>query len=372
MREGTTWRVVSDYIGAGKFLLDQERIVVGTPYGVQCQPFEHAGLKKWKVDLGSRCIGLRGMEDGAMCASCTGGLFLLESDGEVRGEVLLSDELIHEAVPLAGGLVLAGKTTLSRREGLGQLVWEFDLKQVLGKSIKSVRLVNLFALDDHVVAGAVDYDSGIGRVVVLDASGKLVSTTDPGPLSELFPAGRDRVVWCWTGYGKFETHATRLNGKEVWSREFAGVGSTHADGSIAMLVGSNESPQWDDWEYRRLAADGRDLDVAQGKGRCPVRPLCREDGSTVFVGSAFYLDPAGSRVDYTNFFRMPQELLFQHLLGIHPQVPEYDVFVQKLPAGGRDLEVVYSVSGSFSLCEPRMLGKYVVFCDGTDIVGVEA
>ena len=65
--------------------------------------------------------------------------------------------------------------------------------------------MNLFEIDQHMVAGVVDYDSGIGRVVVLGQDGKAPLDGDPGPISDLFPSGRGTFVWSQTGYGKFET-----------------------------------------------------------------------------------------------------------------------------------------------------------------------
>ena len=120
-----------------------------------------------------------------------------------------------------------------------------------------------------------------------------------------------------------------------------------------------------------LAANGRIEQTLLGKGRCPVRPLLREDGSIIFIGAALHLDPSSSRVDYTNFFKMPQESLFQHLVGVRDQLPEYEVYVHKLQPGSGELEIVYHVSGSYSLAEPISLGNHVIFCDGTDIIGIE-
>ena len=71
---------------------------------------------------------------------------------------------------------------------------------------------------------------------------------------------RDRAPSCgaMSGYGKFETRLTRLDGHEIWRQDFAGVGAIRPDGSIAMLAGSNESPAWDDWEYRQISPARQD------------------------------------------------------------------------------------------------------------------
>jgi hypothetical protein len=54
------------------------------------------------------------------------------------------------------------------------------------------------------------------------------------------------------------------------------------------------------------------------------------------------------------------------------QIPEYEVYLHKVAPDGGSLAVIYHLSGSFSLSSPRLLGKHVVFCDGRDIVAIEA
>jgi hypothetical protein len=388
MNEGSTWRLVSDYIGAGDFLLSANRAYVGTPYGVQCLPYSHDSLRDWKTDLGARTISVQPHGERHILATTLGGAFLLTREGDVDEELLSVEEYVHPAMPIVpgggkgdsaggpencgGNLLVATKTTLQRRSKWRSLDWEFDFKEVLGQSVSSVRLVNLFQMNSHFVAGVVDYDSGIGKVVVLTESGSVAWASDAGPISELFPAGEAVFVWCQTSYGNFETRMTRVDGRDIWRNEdMAGVGRVLSDGSLALIVGSNESPKWDNWEFRRVAANGKIEQTLEGRGRSPVRPLQREDGTLLFIGAAFHLDPSSSRVDYTNFLQLPQLSLFQHLVGVREQLPEFEVYVHKLAPGGSTLDLVYHGSGSYSLAEPFSLGKHVVFCDGKDIIGIE-
>lgn len=372
MVKPASWRLSSDYIGAGRFLLQKDRAFVGTTYGAQCLPHGDSTLDGWTVDLGSRCIGVVPGVDDSLIVTCVKGLFVLSLDGSQRWGTHSEKEIVYPAVPFGDGVLLTSRSALHYVvEGEGSK-WRFGFDQVLGASVRSARLINLFELDGRIVAGVVDYDSGVGRVAVLSKDGQLEWTSDPGPLSELFPAGNAVFVWCLTGYGRFESHMTRLDGHSIWSQDFAGVGAVRDDGSLAMMVGSNESPEWDNWEYRQIAPNGKLERQLPTTGRCAVRPLCRADGSVFFVSSVLHMDPASSRVDYTSFQQMPQEVLFQHLLGIKPQMPEFEVFVQVVREGSFETETLYHGRGSFSLVRPQEFDGDVVFGDGTDIVGMTA
>jgi len=377
MNEGSTWRLASDYIGAGDYVIGANRAFVGTEYGVQCLPYSHDNLKDWKAGLGSRCIGVVELGEEEILASCVGGIFRLSREGDVREELLTAVEFIHPAIPVSAesdgpALLTVTGTSLFFRPRWSRTAWEYDFREALGQSIESVRIINAFEIGGDFVVGVVDYDTGIGCVVVLERDGNVKWLSDPGPLSDLFPAGEAVFVWCVTGYGKFETCMTRLDGHTIWKDEnMAGVGSVLPDGSLAMLVGSNESPRWDHWEYRHIAANGKVEGTLELRGRCAVRPVQLGDGSLAIIGSAIHLDPTSSRVDYTSFFKMPQEVLFQHLVGIREQVPEYEVYLHRVHPDGLSLDVFYHVTGSFSLATPRHIDQYIVFCDGRDIVGIE-
>ena len=381
MQEGITWRLISDYIGAGEFLLTSNRAFVGTEYGVQCLPYSPDNLKDWKTELGSRCIGVRAIGKEHILASCVEGVFLLSREGEVEEELLSADNFVYPTLVTSDakstgsgqGYLVTTRTGLQYRSSLKELEWTIDFKEALGQSVESVRIINSFELSDCFVVGVVDYDSGVGRVILLERDGRTRWMSNPGPLSEVFPGGKSEFVWCLTGYGRFETCMSRLDGEELWKHEnMAGVGEVLPDGSLGMLVGSNESPRWDNWEYRHTSSTGQAEPALELKGRCAVRPLLLRDGSLIVCGSAIHLDPSSSRVDYTSFFKMPQEVLFQHLVGIREQGPEYEVFLHKIHPSGLELDIIYHVTGSYSLAMPRQLDKYIVFCDGPDIIGIEA
>ena len=371
MNRDVNWRIISDYIGAGSFVLGTKTVTVGTDHGVQCVDRNQHGRSVWDADLGSRCIGVREVKKGTLLATCRDGMFHVTTKGRVEREKLFAESLVQEALPFGEGtLVIVGTALQHYEHWVGSPAWTYDFREALGSSIESIRPIHLFESGGKIVAGVVDYDSGVGRVVVLDVDGRPVWLSDPGPLSEVFPAGEDLFVWCLTGYGKFESQLSRLDGTKAWNTKFAGVGSHRSDGSIAMVIGSNESPEWDHWHYRQITASGKiELEI-EGKGRAPVRPCCHDDGSVYFIGYVLYLDPNSSRVDYTNFFAMPQEILFQHLVGIRIQIPEYDIYLQRVDGKTGDLEIIHEISGSYSLAHPQVFGDEVVFCDGTDIVAV--
>ena len=373
MKHPIKWRLSSDYIGAGRYLLRDDHVVVGTDYGVQRVPRSASGGRGWKADLGSRCLGLLAGPDDTTIAACLNGLFALGEDGEERWGTRSLKDLAYEPVPFHDATLLTSQGSIHLvREWKGS-EWRFDFSEALGQSVKEIRVVNLFGLESHIVAGVVDYDTGIGRVVVLQGStGRLVWAGDPGPISDLFPAGQGTFVWCMSGYGKFETRLTRLDGHEIWRQDFAGVGAVRPDGSIALLAGSNESPAWDDWEYRQLSPAGKIEVSLRGNGRAPVRPFCRKDGSVYFIGSILPMDPTASRVDYTSFLAMPQEVRFQHLLGIKTQLPIYDVHLHRYRPQAESLDVIHRISGSFSFADLEATAAEIVFCDGTDLVAVGA
>jgi hypothetical protein len=376
MERDASWRIISDYIGAGRFVLTSDEAIVGTEYGVECVSRKPNGGDGWKVDFGSRCIGVRQFPNGSILASCRGGLLLLREDGEELREKVFADQLVHEAVPLdasatpeAGIVVASGMTVSLYRKW--EPVWRYPLHEALGSSVDSARIVDIFAIENHVVVGAVDYDSGVGRVVVIGPDGKPRWLSEPGPLSEVFRASVSSFVWCLTGYGKFETHCHGIDGKHRWSLDGAGVGSMKAGGSLALITGSNESPEWDHWKVRQIDSEGRVEFTLDARGRVPVRPYCHDDGAIYFVSYVLHIDPTSSRVDYTNFFAMPQELRYQHLVGLRKQIPEYEIFVQEAIPGRRNVEIIHEIQGSYSLSAPFVFGSDVVFCDGPDIVGVE-
>jgi hypothetical protein len=372
MSKEMKWRFISDYVGAGSYILDSAKAVVGTPYGLHSLTRRPRRHTQWRLDLGSRCLGVRELEGGALLATCRGGLFLVSSSGALERARRFPGPIVHAAVPFHDGWVVTEGTRVQFSRGWeGESEWAFDLRETLGEAVASVRPVDLVQTGDFLVAGLVDYDSGLGRVHVLDRHGKAHWVSELEPISDLFRAGEGSFVWCLTGYDKFESRLTNLGGKDIWRQDFAGIGIACPDGSIAMLVGSNESPQWDNWACRHVSAVGKLLSSVEATGRVAARPVCGEDGAIYFIGSSAYIDPSSSRVDYTSFIRPPQELRFQHLTGMRQLLPEFDVYLQRVRSPEAKPEVLHHIQGSFSIARPRVREGEVLFCDGTDIVAVE-
>lgn len=371
MHRETRWRFISDYVGAGSYVLDSEKAVVGTRYGLHALARNPRRHTRWRLDLGSQCIGVRELDGGSLLATCRGGLHLVAPSGTLDRALRFPGSIVHAAVPFHDGWVVTEGTRVQFSTGWdGDPDWTFDLRETLGGAVASVRPIEVVQTGDFLVAGLVDYDTGLGRVHVLDRYGKAQWVSDVEPISDLFRAGEGSFVWCLTGYDKFESRLTNLAGKDIWRHDFAGIGTTGTDGSIAMLVGSNESPRWDNWACRHVSSGGKLLSTVDVKGRVGARPVCHEDGAVYFVGSSAYIDPASSRVDYTSFTRPPQELRFQHLTGMRQLLPDFDVYLQRVRGPDTEPEVLHRIQGSFSIARPRVRGDEVLFCDGTDIVAV--
>jgi hypothetical protein len=173
------------------------------------------------------------------------------------------------------------------------------------------------------------------------------------------------------GYGKFETRLTGMDGRDLWRRDMAGVGTLRHDGALAMVIGSNESPTWDDWQYCEIAPSGQVVRSLKVRGRCLTRPVSLPDGTVYFVGNAV-TRPEGSGTDETRFDTMPQETVFQHLMGIQSRLPEYDLYLQRVPPGEASVEVVYERSRTCSLSDIRVVGHEIFFFDGREILAIAA
>lgn len=366
-------RISSGYIGAGSFVLQPGRAVVGTAEGVECIALAPSPSKNWEVRLGSRCVGVALGSGGVLFASCVDGLYALSPEGREMWGAHSLRGVVHSPVPFRDGVLITTKEAVHYKEEWPRSEWRFDFSEGLGRSVASVRVVNLFAVDAYVVCGAVDYDTGVGRVFVLyGKNGRRVWMSDPGPLSEVFPAGRGLFVWSQTGYGKFETRLTRLDGHEIWRKDMAGVGCVRPDGSIAFLVGSNESPAWDDFEYQQYSPGGKPERRVPARGRCLSRPVAAADGSVFFVSSLFPREPSRERSGDTRFFRVSQEVVFQHLMGIRLQPPVHEILVHRLGAEAPSPEVVYRAGDTYSFADLQFVEGRVALADGTDIVVIEA
>lgn len=372
MKKTVNWRLPSHYIGAGRFVLTPDRAVLGTETGVQCISRSEPPLSLWEANVGSRCLGVAPGRNGTFLAACVDGLHVFTVEGAERWGTHSLQEIVHGPVPFRDGVLLTSRRSIHAVREWGGSEWRFDFGEILGTSVEKIRMVNLFDQDGHVVAGVVDYDTGIGRVVVLSGkTGRRVWMSDPGPVTEVFSGGQGVFVWSQTGYGRFETRMTRIDGLEVWQKDFAGFGTTRADGSIGVVVGSNESPAWDDWEYRQISAGGKLERTVRVKGRCPLRPTSRKDGTVYVLGMASRPDAGGARSEHTRFLPMPQEVLFQHLTGIRPQLPEHEIWVQRIRPGATSVEVIYQQSATYCLADLQALGTEIVFCDARDIIAVD-
>lgn len=357
--EGWKWRVQSDYLGAGTFTSRDGLILLNTDEGVQA--VDPTGRERWRARLGSRCLGVHLFKGGQEAvAACLDGLYVLDASGQREWGTHSKKEVIHDPVLYREGLVLCTVHSVHYLRDWKGPEWRFDLREALGPSVKSVRMIDAFELEGLLVLGAVDYDSGIGRVVVLDEKGHRRWQSDPGPLSALFPAGSAVFVWSLCGYGEFESRMSRPDGKEIWRLDFAGAGAVHPDGTISMLVGSNEAPAWDDWEYRRLSPAGRVEMTASCRGHCTSRPLVASDGKVYFTGYTCPFNPNESRTDYTSFRPLPSTLAFGHKTGLSVLTPKYHLFFQRVSASGVQ-EVLGEESDSLSFSRPVELEDVVVF-----------
>ncbi len=373
MRRKLKWRIISDYIGAGSYVLEPARAIVGTKQGVQCVTREVRRRVLWTVDLGSRCLGVSKAEGNRYLATCRRGIFLLSNEGKIEKRRLFAGYLGHEAVRTGEGLLVTESLSVQLlTDWENEPAWTFRLRSALGRNLKRARPVDVFESGDCIVGGYVDQEAGVGRVVVLDKkNGKLKWSSEPGPLSEVFDAGDGVFAWCLAGSGAFESRMTRLDGTELCRCEAAGLGARKESGRIALLVGSNESPVWENWQCATMGSDGQLQVLAKVRGRAPVRPTCHSDGSIYFISYVFHLDPMGSRAEHPNVFLSPHEALYQHLVGANPQIPEYEVYLQKLSPGQDKAEILHHISGSFSLARPAIHGGEVVFCDGADLIAVD-
>lgn len=362
---GPRWRASSDYLGAGSFISRGGLLYLNTEYGVQA--IEKTGRERWRAQLGSRCLGVAPGAGEETVATCLDGLYVLDGGGNRKWGIHSKKEIVHEPLAYRDGFVLATVHSVHFLRDWNGPDWRFDLREALGPSVQSVRVVDAFELEGLLVLGAVDYDTGIGRMVVLDEKGQKRWQSEPGPLSRVFPAGAAVFVWCLSGYGRFESRMARSDGKEIWRLDFAGTGAVHPDGSISMLVGSNESPAWDDWEYRRLSPAGKVQQSIPARGHIASRPLLAGDGAVYFTGYRKSIDPSGSRTDYTSFSALPSTLAFNHQTGLGVQPAEFHLYFQRITPDGR-LEVLGEESQSLSFARPVEMDDVVVFTSGGELV----
>ncbi len=359
-------KLSTDYVGAGSFVVRDGAAYVNASYGVQA--VDLSGRELWRAELGSRCLGVAPGRGEEIVATCLDGLYVLDAKGHRQWGTHSKKDVIHDPIPFGEGFVLVTVHSVHLLRDWNGTSWRYDMREALGPSVKSVRLVDALEMEGQLVLGVVDYDTGIGRVIVLDGDGHKRWMSDAGPLSGLFAAGKAVFIYCLSGYGRFESRMVRPDGKEIWKSDFAGTGTFHPDGTISMLVGSNESPTWDDWEYRRLMASGKSEKTVPARGHATARPLLARDGAVYFTGYRRPIDPSGSRVDYTSFSALPAALAFGQKTGISLQPPEFNLFFQRVTARGEH-QVLLESPTSLSFSRPVEGDGAVFFTSGGTLMG---
>ncbi len=363
---GPQYKISTHYVGAGSLAARDGLVYANTAYGVQA--VDLSGRERWRAELGSRCLGVAFGKGDEIVATCSDGLYVLDSQGKRQWGTHSKKDVIHDPIPFGEGFVLVTVHSVHLLRDWKGTAWRYDLREALGPSVKSVRLVDVLEMEGQLVLGVVDYDTGIGRVIVLDGDGHKRWMSDAGPLSSLFAAGTAVFIYCLSGYGRFESRMVRPDGKEIWKADFAGTGTFHPDGTISMLVGSNESPTWDDWEYRRLMASGKSEKTVPARGHTTTGPLLASDGSIYFTGYRRPIDPSGSRVDYTSFSALPAALAFGQKTGISLQPPEFNLYFQRVNERCEH-QVLWEVPNGLSFSRPVESDGAVFFANGGTLMG---
>lgn len=267
-------------------------------------------------------------------------------------------------------MLLVTLTRLYCMDRDGNVLWKHRFRESLGESVRAVLAVGVLPLEDGIAVGAVDYNSGVGQVICFDGDGGKMWASDLGPLTNLFSVDSNKFVYTLSGYGRFECHCADLSGEEQWKLPLGGPGMRLPDGRLAILVGSNESPKWDNWELRTFSARGEELDSYLGKGHCCSRPVLGADGAIYYSSFFKPVDPSESRIDYTSFLPQPAFLAFDYLMRVKAESHQYDVYYFKVPEGG-DIELLYDDTASVAF-GPSVAGdEHVFFVHNRDLLVVK-
>jgi hypothetical protein len=363
-------RIRSDYVGAGRYLIapDETRLVVNTDYGLQA-----VGLgshEQWQADFGERCLGLCYRSDGMIVANTLHAVFQVEPEGKVHHVNPTLNEIAHAPLAWQDGVLVITLSHVYALDAGGKVQWKYSFKDTLGASVRACLVLDVFLVPGGVVLGVVDYNSGLGRVLCLDDAGELRSASDVGPITYLFPVGDDAYVHSISGYGRFESRCTDLDGRERWTLDFGGAGTELPDGRIAMLVGNNESPTWDNWELHLLTAGGGELGVRRATGHYGYGPVLGADRQLYMAGFFKPFDPSATRLDYTSLVPLPKFLIFDHLLGVKAQPHQYLVFYHRAPIEEGELELIFEDRNSIAFGPPRVGAKHVYLTHNRDILAV--
>lgn len=354
-------RVRSDYIGAGHYLVceDDNKLVVNTDYGIQAVGF--GSHEHWQCDLGERTLGLCMRADGTIVANTLHAIYQVTPEGDVRHVNPTLTEIAHAPVPWEDGVLIATLSHLYALDDAGKVRWKFAFKDALGESVRACLVLSLFPARGGVVVGVVDYNSGLGRVLSLDASGALRAQGEVAPLTYVFPVGDDRCIYSISGYGRFESHCINLDAKPLFSLDFGGAGTTLPDGRIALLTGNNESPTWDNWELRVLSAEGDVVDQRKARGHYGFGPVLGPDNHLYQVGYFKPFDPSATRLDYTSLVPLPKFLTFDQLMGVKAQPHQFLVYYFRAPLDGGEMELVFDDRNSIAF-GPVVAARDHVFC----------
>ncbi|MBN2491384.1 MAG: hypothetical protein JXQ29_11105 [Planctomycetes bacterium] len=363
-------RIRSDYVGAGDYLIfpDDDPLVVNTDYGLQA--VDLASRQRWQADFGERCLGVCRRADGMLVASTIHGVFLVEPAGRVRHVNPTLHEIAHAPLAWQDGVLVITLSHVHALDAAGKVRWKYAFKETLGASVRACLVLGAFLVPGGVVLGVVDYNSGLGRVLCLDDRGGLRSASDVGPITYVFPVGADAYVHSISGYGRFESRCIDLDGRERWALDFGGAGTELPDGRIAMLVGNNESPTWDNWELRLLTAGGGALGARKASGHFGYGPVLGADRQLYMAGFFKPFDPAATRLDYTSLVPLPKFVIFDHLLGVKAQPPQYVVFYHRAPIDDGDIELVFADRNAIAFGPTRAGTRHVYFTHNREILAM--
>ena len=170
-----------------------------------------------------------------------------------------------------------------------------------------------------------------------------------------------------SGFNRFESTCVDLDGEAQWTLPVSGCGTPVSDDRVAFLVGSNESPKWDNWELRTFTTEGDDLDARVARGQACAPPVIGSDGALYFTTFFKPLDPAESRIDYTSFGPQPAFVAFDFLMRVKAASHQYDVHYFRATEDG-DLERIFEDGDSVAF-GPAVAGeRHVFFAHNRDLL----
>ncbi len=360
-------RVRSDYLGAGTFavLPDDGALVVNTTYGVQAVGLD--GKVSWQADLGERCLGVTLTDDDDVVANTVHAQHKLAPNGEILSVNKTRHEVGHPPIAWGRATLLVTLSRIYAMEPDGSVRWKFRFREALGESVRAVLVLSVLPIGDAVVVGVVDYNSGVGQVIIFEEDGRIRWQSELGPLASLFPIGDDRFLYTLSGYGRFESFCRDLRGEEAFRLPVGGPGVELEDGRLAMVVGTNESPAWDHWELRLFDPAGDELDSRPARGRVCSPPVQGPDGHLYFSSFFQPLDPAESRIDYTSYQPQPPFLAFDYLMRVKAASHQYNVSYFRAPIEG-EIETIFSDVDSVAFGPPTAGDRHVFLVHNKDIL----